>query len=440
MSVGRKIFIGYSALMLLMGSLFIGGTYYVVNELIQHLAEMEQEERLSEVSRAVTAMYSTSTGWQGIDEKIVADKIGRDSSLLIQDDHQVTAASWGELEAPLIEKFGMRMALVTDDGKGWTLFYANGMSQFIGLFQYAFRDSLVLFLGAALIVFGLVGIILSYYLARRLTSPIRRMIPVIDAMATGDFQQKVPVNTSDEYGKIGAAINHMSSELEQAEQVRKHMTADVAHELRTPLAIVSGKLEYLQQRSQSIAPEELLPLQDELIRLQRLVNDLRELSQAEAGQLSLHLERVDIHQLLVRIVDKVSFEAEEREISIHLHELPQRIEVKLDKYRVTQVILNLLMNSVRYTPAGGEIRVDAKRVNDQVLITVTDNGMGIEPEHMPFLFQRFYRTDQARDRDHGGTGLGLAIAAEYVRAHGGEITVESEQGKGTRFQVQLPIT
>jgi len=439
MRVGQKIFVSYSALILLMGGLFLSGTYVVVNQLIRHMAEVKQEDRLIEVSRDLDAMYSLTSGWQGLDTDDIAKNFGQDSSILIKDEHHDLVTSWGEMEAPLIEKFGIKRELVTEDRKVWTLYYANDVIYFVGLFQYAFRDSLILFLSLALVVFGILSIFLSYYLARHLTSPIRRIIPVIDALAKGNFHIKVPVKSADEYGKIGNAINRMSDDLEQAEQVRKNMTADVAHELRTPLAIVSGKMEYLQQRNQSIAPEELLPLQDELIRLQRLVNDLRELSQAEAGQLKLHQERVNIHHLLARIVDKVTFEAEEREVTVHYSEPLQPIEVMVDKHRMTQVCLNILMNSIQYTPPGGEIRVEAKIENKHVLITVKDNGVGIEPEHIPFLFQRFYRTDQARDRDHGGTGLGLAIAAEYVRAHGGEIAVESEKDKGTIFQIHIPI-
>lgn len=439
MSVGRKIFISYSALIILMGSLFLGGTYTVVTQLIQHLAEETQDDNLNEISHEMISIYSKSSGWDALLNDDT--KTTRDGSLLIKDAQLHTVASRGTMGSLLIEKFGLKRSIVTEDDKVWTLYYVNPVIHFVGLFRYAFRDSLTIILSLAMVALGVISIVISYYLARHLTSPIRRMIPVIDDLAKGHFQIKVPAASSDEYGRIASALNNMSSELEQSVQVRKNLTADIAHELRTPLAIVSGKLEYLQQRNQSVAPEELLPLQDELIRLRRLVNELRELALAEAGQLPLHKECMDIGQLLARIVDKVSFEAEEQEIAVYMHETAEQITCMVDKNRMTQVFLNIILNAIRYTPSGGEVRVKLEFEEGHkghALITIEDNGIGIEPEHLPYLFQRFYRTDQARDRDQGGTGLGLAIAAEFVRAHKGDITVDSEQGCGSIFRIRIP--
>lgn len=437
MSIGRKIFLSYSALIILMGLLLLGGMFLGMNQLIRHLAETTQGPVLDAVSREIETAYSPTDGWGNLDSGLPAD-MTLNGSYLIKDDKSRSAAFGGDMNMSLVERFGLKKELVTRDGKGWTLYYMNSAVYFVGLFRYAFRDALILFLGLAMIVFVMLSIVVSYFMAKHLTSPLRGMIPVIDAFAKGNLRAKVPVASSDEFGRIGAALNNMSAELEQSLQIRRNMTADVAHELRTPLSILSGKLEYLQQRGQPIAPEELLPLQDELIRLQRMVHDLRELSQAEAGQLPLHPENVNLHGLLERIVDKVSFEAEERGVAVHLEPSPENIYAMIDKNRMTQVLLNLIMNGIRYTPSGGEVRIHADASEHQVLITVTDNGIGIEPEHLPFLFQRFYRTDRARDRDSGGTGLGLAIAAEYVRAHGGDITAESEKNRGTSFYVRIP--
>lgn len=439
MSIGRKIFIGYSALIIFMGILLMGGLYLGTNELIRHLSETTQGPGVDEVSRKIENAYSPSSGWGKPGSGLPAET-ALPGSYLITDGLSKPVTYGGDMNMQLVERFGLKRELVTPDGKTWMLYYLNSAIYFVGLFRYAFRDALILFLGLAMIAFVMLSLFLSYKMTRHLTAPLRGMIPVIDAFAKGNFRAKVPVASSDEYGRIGAALNNMSSELEHSLQVRKNMTADVAHELRTPLSILSGKLEYLQQRGQPVAPEELLPLQDELIRLQRMVHDLRELSQAEAGQLALHPEPVDIQALLERIVDKVSFEAEERGIAVRLEPSPENIEVMADKNRMTQVFLNLVMNGIRYTPSGGEVRIHAAASEQQALITVSDNGIGIEAEHLPFLFQRFYRANRARDRDSGGTGLGLAIAAEFVRAHGGDIAVESEKNRGTSFHVRMPLS
>lgn len=438
MNVARKIFIGYSALIILVVSLLLIGTYTMVNQLIKQMAEVTQEETLDEVSNELISLYSLSSGWDALYEKDVP-LINRDGSLLIKDTDQQIVANRGQMEILLIEKFGVERSIVTNDGKVWTLYYVNSVFYFVGLFRYAFRDSLVILLSIAMVVFGAISIVISYYLAKHLTAPLRKIISVIDQLSKGNLHIKAPVTSSDEYGRIASSLNNMSSELEQSIQVRKNLTADIAHELRTPLAIVSGKLEYLQQRNKSVAPEELLPLQDELIRLNRMVTDLRELSQAEAGQLTLHKECIDVVALLNRIVDKVSFEAEERGVLVHMDETIEKIQCMVDKNRMTQVFLNLIMNSIRYTPPGGEIRVEIGIEGKHILIKIADNGIGIEQEHLPYLFQRFYRTDQARDRDSGGTGLGLAITAEFIRAHEGDITVESEKDRGTTFRVRIPL-
>jgi len=437
MSVGRKIFIGYSVLILLMGGLFLSSTYIIVNQLVQHLSSSTQKDTLEDVVRHVQTLYSVDTGWDHLNAK--EDTSSKfDGSYLIMDEQSNPFVIRGTLNSRTIEKFGLHQTIKTEDGKKWILYYVNDVIYFVGLFRYAFRDSLVLFLAGTIIILVVVSIILSYFLSKLLTSPIRRMIPVLNEIGERDFRSEIPVTTTDEYGRIGVALNRMTSELQQALQARKNLTADVAHELRTPLTVVSGKLEYLQQRNHLIDPAELLPLQDELIRLNHLVNDLQELSRAEAGQLTLQLDSVDIYLLLERIVDKVSLEADEREIKIYLTGTPG-MKAIVDRNRLTQVLLNLIMNSIRYSMPGGEVRIEPKIMDKKLLIAVIDTGAGIDPEHLPYLFHRFYRADQARDRDSGGTGLGLAIASEYVRAHDGEIAVESEKGRGTTFCVQIPL-
>lgn len=443
MSVGRKMFLGFSMLLLVMGTLSFAGTYSVVDRLMSQMAEATQREVMDRAVGQLVSMYDEASGWSDLLETERFPLNNANDSVLIIDANGESAARIGELGDRALERFGMKKNVTTEDGRSWTIYYANSAIHFVGLFKYAFRDSLVLLLVGLAVLLTAVALVAAYGLARHLTAPIRRMIPVIDQLGAGQYQAKVKVDSKDEFGRIAAALNNLSAGLEQAEHARKTMTADIAHELRTPLSIIGGRLDYYQQSGRPVPPEQLLPLQDELIRLERIVNELQELSRAEADQLILQKEPVDIAELLGRIVEKVQLEAEEHGLTITLSTRPAfssgQTPICLgDRHRLTQVFLNLLMNAIRYTPSGGTIEVTVAAEPDDLLVSVADTGIGLAPEHLPHLFQRFYRADPSRDRHSGGSGLGLAIAAEYVRAHGGEITAESELGKGSVFQVRLP--
>jgi two-component system sensor histidine kinase BaeS len=293
------------------------------------------------------------------------------------------------------------------------------------------------------VVTGLVALLLGFWLTRLLTRPLNRLVPAIQNIAEGDLHTRIPVTTSDEVGKVTEALNRMAQQLQRAEQVRKHLTADVAHELRTPLSTIQCRLEMIQEGGRDVPPETLLPIHDEVIRLTKLVDDLHQLSLAEAGQLRLDRSPTDIAALLDRIVDMLRPEADERRIGI-VRSYPARpLTALVDPNRMTQVFYNLLINAMRYTPSEGTISI---RIEDgfyhemrHVTVTIADTGVGIAAEQLPFLFDRFYRVEQSRSRHSGGMGLGLAIAKEFVEAHGGYITVKSEVGSGSEFAVHLPF-
>lgn len=436
MTIARKMFVGYAALLIVMGSLLMLGSYAAVNQLIKAIADKTQENMMEDLARELLALYEPDEQWGALRKSGILG-LERADGLLIRDPDGRTAASFGELADTAVERLGLKRSMVTNDGRTWTVYYVNTAVHFVGLFRYAFRDMLVMLLGLGLLVFIAISLFVSHWLAKRFTAPIRAMLPAVDLLGQGRLDTPVPVTTKDEYAAIAAALNDMSAALRQAEQQRKRLTADVAHELRTPLTIVTGKLDYWQQSLKPIAPEELLPLQDELIRLQRLVADLQELSKAEAAQLELRKAKADMVDMVARIVGKVSVEAEETGVTVAMRADSPRIEAVIDYNRITQVLLNIVMNSLRYAP-GGAVTVTVAETADEVELSIADNGSGIEQAHIPNLFQRFYRTEQARSRHSGGTGLGLAIAWEYVKAHQGSIAVESEIGKGSTFTIRLP--
>jgi signal transduction histidine kinase len=274
-------------------------------------------------------------------------------------------------------------------------------------------------------------------LSRQLVGPLRELTAASEAMAAGDLSQRVEVHTKDEVEDLAHAFNEMARDLEAAEVQRQQMTADIAHELRNPLSVIRGNLEAMLDGVYPADVEHLGPIYEETILLQRLVQDLRLLSLADAGQLALVLTQVDLVALLSGIADSVQAVANDQGIEIQL-DLPQEpLVVEGDADRLRQVIGNLLGNALRYTPSGGGVTLRAWRADRQAHIQVSDTGPGIAPEDLPHVFDRFYRAGTARDRASGGSGLGLAITRALVQAHGGEIGVASVPGEGATFTIVL---
>jgi len=302
------------------------------------------------------------------------------------------------------------------------------------------RVSLYAALGATLI-----ALILGILLARTLTRPIQALTRATQAVAAGDLAQQVVVHTHDELGELAAAFNRMSADLAQANAARRQMTADIAHDLRTPLTVVSGYLESMRDGVLKPTPARFETMYTEAQHLLRLVEDLRTLSLADAGELTLNKVAVSPHALLKRLATVYQHPAGQKNVELFVDVPGHLPDLVVDPDRMIQVLGNLVSNALRYTPAGGKITLAAAAQGDAIALTVADTGAGIPSEALPRVFDRFYRVDESRAQDEPsavystGSGLGLAIARSIVEAHGGAITVTSEVGKGTTFTVSLPI-
>jgi signal transduction histidine kinase len=261
-------------------------------------------------------------------------------------------------------------------------------------------------------------------------------------METGDLSQRVAVQTDDEIGELAHAFNSMANGLTRLEQLRRNMVTDVAHELRTPLSNIRGYLEALQDGVTQPDPEVIGSLHDEAMLLTRLVNDLQELALAEAGQLRLVLQPTSAEQIIAQVVNVMQPTAASKGLTLQTDLQPDLPPVMADPGRVAQVLQNLVNNAMSYTTAGGTITVTTRPAASaaEVQLSVHDTGIGIAPEHLPFVFDRFYRVDQSRTRATGGAGLGLAIVKQLVEAHGGRVWAESTLGQGSTFTFTLPVT
>ena len=332
-----------------------------------------------------------------------------------------------------------------------------------------------------LILTSLMALLLGLLLTRHFTKPLNRLMEAVRKVGKGDLSSRVEVKGNGDIAILARDFNRMTEQLTRNEEVRRNMVADIAHELRTPLAVILGKLESIQEGVIPSTPESILPIQDETLRLIRLVRDLQQLSLAEAGKLPMALKPVKLRRIVERITEQFAIEFEDRKL--HIEVVGDVPEIIGDQDRLTQVFVNLIGNALLHTPPGGSLRVllseverptvvgvsDAEatsrlrdvfrrkgekaeelnrreenstgdlRSDGWVQVTVVDSGEGIPEGELEHIFDRFYRVDKARERESGGTGLGLAIAKEFIQALGGSIQVESKPGVGSCFRIILPI-
>lgn len=303
-------------------------------------------------------------------------------------------------------------------------------------YNASFNESLFLGLGLATIVAVAASLVVSEGIAR----PVRGMMQASRRIAEGHFSERVKVSGSDELAELGQHFNEMAARLEQVELKRRELIGDVAHELRTPLTAIKGSVEGLMDGVLPPTSETYELIHREAGRLDRLVDDLQDLSRAEAGASTLDLKPVDLNVSIQAVMQRLGRGFDEKRVRLEADLPAQGLRVMADAYRIEQVITNLLANALQYTQEGGAVSVTASEAEGMAQVTVRDNGMGISAEHLVYIFDRFYRVEKSRTRTRGGSGIGLTIARQVVENHGGRIWAESRgEGKGSVFQFTLPL-
>jgi signal transduction histidine kinase len=290
----------------------------------------------------------------------------------------------------------------------------------------------------ALLGIAAASLVLSLVLSRGISRPLAQLTAATRALASGDLAVRVPERAPGEVGELATAFNTMAAEMARADRQRRNLTADVAHELRTPLSVIRGKLEGVLDGVYPATADHLAPVLEETRLLTRLVEDLQLLALADAGQLPLEKRPADVADLLRDAQVNFGPQAEDRGVALEV-QIPAGLPaVSIDPRRVAQVLGNLVTNALRHTPKGGRITLAAQAGEGEVVVSVADTGAGIPAEELPYLFERFWRGEKSRSRAGGGSGLGLAIARQLVELHGGTIQVESPPGQGARFWFALP--
>ncbi len=307
-------------------------------------------------------------------------------------------------------------------------------------FEAFFLASVNRWLMAGVLVACLAGGVLSLALSRQVVKPIAALTTAAREMEKGDLTQRVQHVANDEIGELGHAFNAMADALQRGEALRRNMVSDVAHELRTPLSNIRGYLEALRDGVIQADAAVIASLHEEALMLSRLVEDLQELSLAEAGQLKLQRQPADLRSVIQQAVDVMQPEAADKKLKLSA-DLPADLPlVDADCERIGQVLRNLLANALAYTSEGGSVIIAAQAKGPQIELSVRDTGTGIGPQDLPYVFERFYRADKSRARKTGGSGLGLAIVKQLVEAHGGHVWAESALGAGSTFSFTLPVT
>jgi signal transduction histidine kinase len=392
--------------------------------------------------------YQTNGSWTGVETVFGRERVqapGPDShhiALALVDANGQVVFSQGDSQAieesvQLDRGRGVPIK-VNDEVVGWLRFVPRLQNLSPGSPEATFQAETTQAILYSALGATIIALLLGVLLARTLTRPIRELTLATRALAKGELGHQVSVRTRDELGELAVSFNQMSADLARASELRRQMMADIAHELRTPLSLILGYTESLSDGKLPASQETFDLMHDEAQHLSRLVDDLRTLSLVDAGELPLTCQHLDVRALLERVIAAHLPEAQQRGVSLQVETSPDLPAVEADPGRMAQVLENLVSNALCYTPEGGQISLSGEANGGAVKLRVRDNGAGIAPEDLPFVFERFYRADQSLQRNGTESGLGLAIAKSIVEAHGGSISVESTVGEGTTFTITLP--
>ncbi len=424
----------------------IGSAFFLAHRTarieLSHFEERVEAGQDARVEADLIRYHHLATGWEGVQPLveqwagffqrriILTDARGivvADSASILLGQPYATGATGHHM---------FRMAGMVDIG---TVYIAPGESPDItgASLEITYNSIGRFFLWGGLIAV-VAAILLTFLLSRRILAPVKAIARATRRFGRGDFSHRVDAKTKGELGELARSFNTMADDLEHTQRLRRNMVADIAHELRTPLANLSGYLEAIRDGVIKADENVVRSLNEEAATLARLIDDLQELSLADAGELKLVTQTEDIARLIKETVTALKAKAAARGLTITTRLARGLPPAAIDAQRIRQVLHNLLENAMAHTGHKGKITVAAKADGKMINVSVTDTGEGIPAAELPLIFERFYRVDKSRARETGGSGLGLTIARRLVEAHGGTIRAESKPGKGSTFTFTVP--
>jgi two-component system sensor histidine kinase BaeS len=432
--IALRLALAFAAVALAAVALLAGLTAAFAATDVSDLASRQRAQLSSVIALAAGGVWDRENSWAGAELSPVLDlaaRIGADVQIRDQAGRPVAAthgfaAHRGTPQFSWPVKAGQQRV-----GQALVRFTGSGLA---GADQ-ALQTALLRAIAGAAGLAALLALLAGLGVARRITRPVAQLIAATRAMARGDRSVRVgPVRAPGELGELAAAFDQMADALDRQEQLRRDLVADVAHELRTPIAVLQAEHEALLDGVAEPTPAQFAALRDQVMRLARIVGDLQTLSDADAAALRLATDRADLADIAATAADSLVGRFEAAGITVARKLEP--VDVVADADRLHQIITNLLTNALKFTPAGGEVTIDAGPADDRAVLRVSDTGVGIPADELPRIFDRFWRGHQAARI--GGSGIGLALAAELARAHGGELTAASNAGRGTQMTLTLP--
>jgi len=406
--------------------------------------EGEFEDRASWIAASLESSFHKKKGWEGEDvlqSFVWAFMMGMDLRLydpggeLVMD----TERALESLSPPVKKRVTALAETRVRSGKyvPYPLFL-EGME--IGRLEVSassprkralFVERSSVFLLGSILVLGTLALILSAVFSKKLTDPVKDLTKVAGRYSEGDLKARAPFTGEDEIGRLSSTFNRMAEHLMFQEELRKKLTANTAHELRTPLAAARGELEGMMDGLIPLEKESLQSLYAETTRLKSILDAMEDLSQAEASTLTLAKQRFELEPFLKNIIERFKKIFADKKVALTFI-AARGLLINADPDRLSQIMINLITNSLKATPPGGSVRINAFMEGTRTKIQVSDTGKGIDKEHLPYIFERFYKAEK------GGMGIGLTIVRELVEAHGGSISVQSEPGKGSTFTLSFP--
>lgn len=444
----KTLWIKFFVLLLVVSLIGLSAAFYLRQMMVGDFRNYLEGEYLDQVYRITAELegsYEVAGGW---DQRSLAGSAVRAlmfgleievltrPSVVLMDSEMALAMLTPFMERRVLSIVGDKLNSATGEFIPYPLFLKGKRIGTLKVRPLAGDRSLLFiqrsnkFLLLSLFIMGGIAVLASLLVSRRLTRPLKRLVDQTRAIRRGELEMRTEITSSDEIGRLSHAFNEMADDLQLQESLRKKLIANIAHELRTPLAAMKAELEAMMDGVLPLDMGRVRSLNEETGRLSAMLDGIDDLTQAQASSLSLSPREISLRELFKNIGERFSIQIREKGITL---DVPEREEtVYADPDRLSQIIINLLSNAIRAVPEGGNIRLDHGREGNGIFIEISDNGAGIPEEKLPHIFERFY------SGPGGGLGLGLAIVKELVNAHGGDITIQSDAGKGTRVRVMLP--
>jgi len=436
----RFIIAFISVILVTTGTIF-GFFYLRISSEIRQFEERADVVRIARMEQALSLYYHDKQGWEGIQPYVeqMGELYSREIVLADNSDTVVAATEVELVGGELTPDSAGEIISLPWSRKPLGTLYLGPQTPLDPISAWRLYGPIHGAVLGGLLIGGGAALAITFLLSRRILKPIKALTVAAGRFGRGDFSRRLKLKDKSEVGELARAFNSMADDIEHAEQIRKNLVADVAHELRTPISNLQGYLEAVRDGVVQPDAETIHSLSEEASSLARLVDELQDLTLADAGKLEMSRQPEDIAALINKGVKALAAKATAKGVSLSADLPPELPLADIDCHRISQVLRNLLDNAVAHTPQGGSVTVSAIRRGKQVEVSVADTGEGIPAKELTNIFERFYRVDKSRTRATGGSGLGLTIAKRLVEAHGGKIKAKSQPGKGSRFTFTLPV-